>query len=569
MVSLSNQARLLAAQAFNKAQIEKEAAEKRAEIEAERQKELARTTRRLEEAKQSARNAVERQRIQDSINEQLRSKQEAERRKKINAEAQRKQTQVFTKVVKGANIGVLTGFEAIKDKGGKTIGISKKESATRKNTKKLLQAEIVRQRKIASQRTDLERFLSNEQAISRGQVSSKELKRQIASRKARGLSKTPAQKRASQFFRDQEFSDALDARAKRKGGGSNRASFATVLSERARAGSLGSDPFADPLFTGGGRSKEAIIGRGGTFGRRVGGQSISSQLSFVSSAKAKSTSGRISFAQGLLSNLNFSGSSQQGLLSIVGQKKLNTPKTFEATLREGQGFFTTVQAPVTKAKITKGQRASLVSARKAEDFAKAQDAREQIAGAKATTARKQRQNRDDISFLSQSLLSSNLARGASIERANALARPRISRGEAGFVENPRIQARDALGRQIAQDQIFDFGINLGQADRIRATQQRNIGADPTSISLVEQREFVGSPAQIRQAKNKALKSAGLTASQIRQVNQGTAIKDLKGTLTPKEKRAIATQNQKETKAIRSQGSAGQSSFAGLSFGRGT
>ena len=533
MVSLSNQARLLAAQAFNKKVLEDKARAKQAEIEAERQKDLRRTTKRLEEAKASARNAVERQRIQDSINKQLASKAEAERRAKINAEAKRQSAQVFTKVAKGSNIGILTGFEAKKDTKGRTVGISTRESATRKNTKKLLLAEIARQKKIAREGTDLERFLSNEQAINRGQVSSAELKRQIAQRKARGLSKTPAQKRASQFFADQEFSSALDARAKRKGG-DGRATFGTVLSERARASGLGSKPFIDPLFAFGGRTKSAQVGRGGTFGRRAGGESISSQLSFISSIKAKSTSGRINFAQGLLSNLNFSGSSQQGLLSIIGQKKLNTPKTFEQELRSGVGFFTTVQAPVTKAKITKGQRARLVSARKAEDFAKANDARELIRATKAQTKAKGKANIDDLAIIARGLPISNFLRGREIERQNALAPPRFS---GGFTLSP-----------------FDVSVQRVQA------------VDPTQLALVEQREFVGTPAQIRQAKNSALKKAGLTPSQIRQVNQGTAISNISGKLTPKEKRAIATQKSNETKALRESGGGGFFG-AGGSFGR--
>lgn len=379
MVSLSNQTRLLAAQAFNKQVLEQKARARQAEIEAERQKELARTTRRLELAKASARNAVERQRIQDTINERLRSSAEKERQAKINAEAKRKSANVFTRVSKGANIGVLTGFEARKDTRGRTIGISKRESKTRLRTKSLLRTEIARQQKIAREGTDLERFLRNERAINQGQVSRAELNRQIAERKRKGLSKTPAQKRASQFFRDQETADALDRRAKRKGSPKLRATFGQLVSERARAGGLGSVPFADPVFTFGGRTRAEQVARGGTFGRRAGGESISNQLAFIGQAKSRSTSARIGFAQGLLSNLNFEGSSQSSLLSIVGNKRIKTPKTFQAELREGVGFFTTEAIPVTKAKLTKGLRGQIVARRKAEDFAKATEARKLIA----------------------------------------------------------------------------------------------------------------------------------------------------------------------------------------------
>ncbi len=378
MVSLSNQARLLAAQAFNKQVLERKARERQADIDRERREDLLRTTRRRTASLASARNPVEAQRIRDSISETLRSQAERTRRRKINAEANRKSANVFTRVSKGANIGVLTGFEARKDSRGRAIGISKRESKTRLQTKTFLRNEIARQKKIAREGTDLERFLSNERAINQGRVSRSQLNKQIADRKRRGLSKTPAQKRASQFFRDEGLSTALRARARRKGQPALRASFGQAVSERARAQRLGSDPFADPRFTFGGRTKAEQVARGGTFGRRAGGESISDQLAFIGQAKSRSTSARIGFAQGLLANLNFEGSSQSSLLSIVGNKKIKTPKTFQAELREGVGFFTTEAIPVTKAKLTKGARGTLVARRKAEDFAKATEARKEL-----------------------------------------------------------------------------------------------------------------------------------------------------------------------------------------------
>jgi len=147
MVSLSNQARLLAAQAFNKQVLERKASERQAKIERERREDLAKITRRKAEQVASARNVVERQRAQEALNEQLRSKATRDRQAKINAEAKRKSAQAFTRVAKGANIGVLTGFEAKKDTRGRTVGISTRESATRKNTKALLRKEIARQQK--------------------------------------------------------------------------------------------------------------------------------------------------------------------------------------------------------------------------------------------------------------------------------------------------------------------------------------------------------------------------------------------------------------------------------------
>jgi len=232
MVSLGNQARLLAAQAFNKKVLEDKARARQAESERERLADIARLTRQKEQQLANARNAVDAQRIRDSIAEQLRSKATQAKIQAINAEAKRKKSVAFSRVAKGSNIGVLTGFEATKDSRGRTIGISKNISKTRKRTITLLKTEIARQQKIAREGTDLESFLRNEQAINQGRVSQSELKKQIAQRKARGLSKTPAQKRASQFFRDVEFSSALDRRAKRKGTPSIRATFWSNSSRR-------------------------------------------------------------------------------------------------------------------------------------------------------------------------------------------------------------------------------------------------------------------------------------------------------------------------------------------------
>jgi len=511
MVSLSNQARLLAAQAFNKQVLERKASERQAKIERERREDLAKITRRKAEQVASARNQVERQRAQEALNEQLRSKATRDRQAKINAEAKRKSAQAFTRVAKGANIGVLTGFEAKKDTRGRTVGISTKISKTRKRTISLLKTEIAKQQRIAREGTDLERFLSNEQRINQGKVSRSELNRQIAERKRRGLSKTPAQKRASQFFRDSELSTALSARAKRKGRPDIRATFGQAVSERGRAQRLGSDPFADPLFTFGGRTKAEQVARGGTFGRRAGGESISSQLSFISQAKAKSTSGRIGFAQGLLSNLNFEGSSQGSLLQIVGNKRIKTPKTFQASLREGVGFFTTEAIPVTKAKLTKGARGQLVARRKAEDFAKTEKARKTI----ARQARSTTQNIFDLEGLGQELDVANLARGRAIE---------------GQVRPPR------------------FSLGLG------VSVQRQQAQAPKEISFLEPRQLIGlTPAQAKQRQNKNLRDQGFSPAQIRSGVQQGDIPDLLGIgggLTPPQKRAQAEARQRETDLIR-------------------
>ena len=458
MVSLSNQARLLAAQAFNKKVLEDKARAKQAEIDAEARKQEQKRFERQRQALarqtvgQSANVvAFQQKRLEDDIKRQQATKAEVARVAQIRKTAEVEKAKVFSRVAKGGNIGVLTGFEAIKDTRGRTVGISNKESATRKNTRKLLLREIQQQQQKASRETDLERFLKNERAINSGQVGLKELNRQIATRKARGLSKTPAQKRASQGFRDFGLQTALSARSKRKGGSgvradgqTVRASFGGILSERARADELGSSPFADPLFNFGGRTKAQQVARGGTFGARAGGQSISSQLNFISQTKARSTSARIGFASSLLAGLDsggiFSGgSSQQSLLGFVKQKKIATPKTFEQELSSGVGFFTTVQAPVTKPKLTKGQRGKLVKERKFEDKVKADTARATISATKSATRKAQRANVDDLSRLSDSLLSFNTERGRSIEAQNALAPPRFSLGLGVSVQRQQAQ----------------------------------------------------------------------------------------------------------------------------------
>jgi len=508
MVNLSNISRLLAAQAFNKKVLEDKARARQAKIEAERREDLAKLTRRKEQQLAQARNQVEAQRIRDSIAEDLRKKSTQAKIKLINVEAKRKTSRAFTRVAKGAKIGVLTGFEARKDSRGRTIGISGKESKTRLRTKQALRDEIARQQKIAREGTALERFLSNEQAINQGRVSRKELNRQIADRKRRGLSKTPAQKRAAQGFRDVEFGRSITARGKPK---RLRTTFGTVVSERGRARGLGSAPFADPLFAFGGRTQQEQIARGGTFGRRAGGASISSQLSFISQAKSSSTSARIGFAQGLLSNLNFQGSSQSSLLSIVGNKRIKTPKTFQATLREGVGFFTTKAIPVTKAKITKGQRRQRVAQRKAEDFAKTEKAR----GTIARQARQTTQPVFDLAGFGRELDVANLARGRAIE-----AQPRRPRGE----------------------------FTLGEFD---VSVQRQQAQAPREISFLEPRDLIGlTPAQQKQRQNQNLRDQGFSASQIR---AGVSVGDVPAksvAQTRTEQRAQAEARQDEIDLIR-------------------
>lgn len=574
MVSLTNQARLLAAQAFNKKVLEEKARAKQAEIEAERQAELKKLTRRKEEQLAKARNQVEAQRIRDSIAQDLKSAGVQKKIKQINQEAQRKQERSTQKAfgASASRIGVLTGFEAQKDTKGRVVGISKRESKTRKNTKKLLLREIQFQARKAQEETDLERFLKNEQRLNSGNITRKELNKQIQARKAKGLSKTPAQKRAAARLQLEEDRASLSARNRRKASRGLRGKQITDVNAlialkrfeagRAEEDQLGSSPFADPLFNFGGRSKQEVIARGGTFGRRVGGESIGSQLSFINRAKKATTTGRINFAQGLLNNLDFSGSSQKQLLNIVGSQKEDkkgnikqtplAPPTFEQVLRQGQGFFTTEAKPVTKPTLTKGQRGRRVARRKAEDLAKATKAREQIQATKAQTARFQQRNADDLSRISANLLEFNTRRGREIE--STVRRPRISRGQAGFVENQRIQTRDALGRQFADQQIADFGIDLSQlgAPQGQVTRQRNVGADPTQLSLVDR---VPAFDPIGQDQGRGFIAFGGNEGLTRDESLAVA----------GDRRTQAEARQRETDALRAQGGRTADDFTG--FGR--
>jgi len=291
------------------------------------------------------------------------------------------------KRVSSSRFGVLTGRVAQKDKAGKVIGITTTRSATRLQTDKQLRQEIANQAKIAARESDLERFLRNEKRLLTGKVSLSEIKRDIARRKAKGLSKTPAQRAALKFAVRGGDIAALTSRGRRKKGRGIRPSQILTGSEilaikesegaRARSFSLGSSIFADPVFKFGGRTRKEQIQRGGTFGRRVGGKPISEQLDFVRGARIKSSRGRIGLAQSLLGN-PFKGASTARLKAIgktrtrQGLAKLTIP-TFEQELRKGVGFFTTEAVPVTKP--TKRRR---LAAAKAVQARRTTEARGQI-----------------------------------------------------------------------------------------------------------------------------------------------------------------------------------------------
>jgi hypothetical protein len=188
---LSNAARLLAAQEFNRRQKEAEAQERLAEVERERQEELARITRQKQAQIDNARNIVERQRAEEALREQLEQKATQDRIAKVEAEAELKRRQALARTIQtGGDIEVLTGRVAQRDTSGRIIGLTRAESKVATQAKQRIVREIQRRETERKKVTDLERFLQNERALASGQVSRQELNKQIAERKRRGLSKT-------------------------------------------------------------------------------------------------------------------------------------------------------------------------------------------------------------------------------------------------------------------------------------------------------------------------------------------------------------------------------------------
>jgi len=300
------------------------------------------------------------------------------------------------KRVSTSRFGVITGRVARIDPRTKQVtGITKTRSATRLQTDKQLRAEIKRQEQLRSKESDLEKFLKNERTLSSGRLSLSQIKRQIAARKAaRGLSKTPAQRAALKRAQGRADTTALALRAQRKRGRGIRPSLiqspsrirAIQRAEEARAEGLGSSIFTDPQFQFGGRTRKEVIARGGTFGRRVAGETFSSQLGFVRGARIGTSTARIGLAKSLLGN-PFEGASSRTLLGVTRartrqQLQKLTPPTFEQVLRKGVGFFETQPVSITSAPKASGRRA-LVRARKAEDLIQATKARREVA--RATT----------------------------------------------------------------------------------------------------------------------------------------------------------------------------------------
>lgn len=302
-----------------------------------------------------------------------------------------------------SRIGVLTGRIArTSERGGlgRVTGITKTKSSTRLTSERLLRSEIDRQARLASRETDLEIFLKNERRLSSGTLTLSQVKRDIARRKAKGLSKTPAQRAALIRAQSKADTKALGARVGRKKLRGIRPSLITTpretlaikRTESERARGLGSGIFADPLGRFGGRSRAEVIERGGTFGRRAGGEAFGTSLEFVRGARVGSAQRRIGFAQSLLGD-PFGGAASSQLLGIIDsqtpskdpvkrrrgaltQRRL-APRAFENILREGVGVFETEAIPFTERDAPKTRKAAL-AARKRQDIARVAGARREI-----------------------------------------------------------------------------------------------------------------------------------------------------------------------------------------------
>lgn len=322
---LSNAARLLAAQEFNRRQKEAEAKERLAEVERERQEELSRITRQKQAQIDSARNTVERKRAEEALREQLAQKRTQTRIAKIEAEADKKRKQAITRTIRtGGDIEVLTGRVAQRDTKGKIIGLTRAESKVASQAKKRIVREIQRREVERTKVTDLERFLENERALASGNINRAELNRQIAERKKRGLSKTPQQKALDKRLREQELAGKLSARAERKKGRFSKSALETegfsatvgsVQAERAKA--LGRTPdFTNPKFI-------SARGAGASFQARARDSSlgqIESQLQLLQQRRTgKSSSQRQNeqVALQIASGNFFSNLSTNELLTIT------------------------------------------------------------------------------------------------------------------------------------------------------------------------------------------------------------------------------------------------------------
>jgi hypothetical protein len=391
---------------------------------------------------------------------------------------------------------------------GRVVGLTKTKSKTRLNTERLLKAEIKRQQELRAKETDLERFLKNERAIVEGRITSQQLKKQIAARKRKGLRATPAQKRALKALERAGSIQRLTARAQRKKGrgiaGRNILSPQELLgiqaSEAERASALGGGVFADPLFGFGGRTRREQIERGGTFGRRQGtilpsgaigvGESATQQINFVRGARQQSATARIGFAKDLLGGNLFgkslAGASNRQLLSVIDSSKPSAdpvkaargarsqiefaPASFEKILRSGVKEFTTEAVPFTEKDVRRIRegRATQVAARKAEDVAKTAQARRDIARQKRIL-----QETGGISQRGRTLDDLQRSLGVELDLANQARAER----EFGFGLPRSAEGIQVAGIQIVSGERVPKGKTLTPSQRLAKARETQAETD--------------------------------------------------------------------------------------------
>lgn len=395
-----------------------------------------------------------------------------------------------------SDIGRLTGVRPRVVR-GRVVGLTNIKSATRLRTDRLLKAEITRQRQLAARKSDLDRFLANEQRLLSGSLSLSQIRSDIARRKRKGLSKTPAQRTALARAEGRVSTTRLARRVIRK-----RARGVTVTTpsrtraiqraEAERAFGFGSAEFIDPLGTFGGRSRAEVVARGGTFGRRVGGEAISTQLAGIRAQRKRATSERISFAQSLLGD-PFSGAPSADLLGVVAGRGRRAPRSLAQRQREGVGFFVEERAPITERAVDRTRRQRRVVARKREDVGKAATARRKL--------ERQRAGVTGIFVLGSQVFGEGSGFGR-VAQARGITKKGV---------DPRERERLARERQLQTDLLRASGFErpaLVPATGIRGTVTETfsprlpVPRAPTQVSLQETLGFADVLGTTRKVKGK-------------------------------------------------------------------
>jgi hypothetical protein len=546
---LSNSARLLAAQEFNRRALEQKAQQKLAKAEADRQQELERTTRQNQANIDNARNIVEKQKAEQALAEQLAQKSTQDKITQINLQAETDRQNAIFRTLSTPNIEVLSGRQSIVDTSGKVIGLSTEDSASAQGAKNRIITEIQRREIESTKVTDLERFLANESALASGQVSASDLETQIAERKARGLSKTPQQAIAEKRLRDQQTLQNLGDRNVRKIGRG-----ITILSakEMENQKSLGrSQDYTNPNFI-------SAEGSSASFQARAKDNSlgqINSQLDFLKSQRISGSASQKQneqVARAIADGSYFSALSDNQLLTITsGQSDPSNRRVAQSASEQK------IKGVIKPSKELLGDEAKALS--KANPFSLTPSRDDPFSGyafgnfgGEDTTKIKERpkvaqgssifsdtqtkssidatrkrvnpvktQNVDDLEALGRNLNRQNAQRGAEIEAQNKNRKPRQSVGmldiDFGFGVVPK--SKSSLPQQLTSEprQEQDFYSNVGFLNATGQDKVRSKESDPTQrfgqvslVTLPDDSKLI--EARKTQAETKALKESGGTKS---------------------------------------------------------